>query len=49
MYAVTISFFTFPVSKVLYIKKIRPRLFKLHQAQFICKKLAADDDDAYLV
>ena len=47
MYAVTISFFAFPVSKELYIKKRRPRLFKLYQALFICKKLAADDD-AYL-
>ena len=44
MYAVTISFFAFPVSKELYIKKRRPRLFKLYQALFICKKLAAEDD-----
>ena len=36
MYAVTIYFCTFPVSKELYIfllKKRRPRLFKLYQAQ----------------
>ena len=41
-------FFTFPISKELYIfffkKKRRPRIFKLYQALFICKKLAADDD-----
>ena len=48
MNAVTISFFTFPISKELYIlKKRRPRLFKLYQALFICNKSAADDD-AYL-
>ena len=40
---------TFPISKELYTffkKKRRPRFFKLYQALFICKKLAADDDDA---
>ena len=45
MYAVTRCFFTFPISKELYIKKKRrPRLFKLYQALFIWKKLAVDDD-----
>ena len=49
MYVVTLSFFNFPVSKEPYIffKKRRPRLFKLYEALFICKKLEADDD-AYL-
>ena len=46
MYTATTYCFTFPVSKKLYIKKKRrPRLFKLYQALYICKKLAADDDD----
>ena len=42
-------FFTFPIPKELYIflKKRRTRLFKLYQASFICKNVAADDD-AYL-
>ena len=41
--------YTFPISKELYIKKKKkqPQLFKLYQALFICKKLAADND-AYL-
>ena len=47
MYAVTMSFFIFPISKELYIflKKRQLRLFKLYQALFICKNLGADDDD----
>ena len=42
-------FLTFPISKELniFLKKRPPRIFKLYQALFICKKLAADDD-AYL-
>ena len=47
MYAVTIMFFTFQISKELYIflKKRQPRLFKLYQVLFIWKKIAAEDDD----
>ena len=47
MYAVTRCFFTFPISKELYIlfkQNRRSRIFKLYQALFICKTLAADDD-----
>ena len=40
----TYLFFTFPIFKELYIKKRPPWLFKLYQALFICKKLAADYD-----
>ena len=42
-------FFTFPISKELYIQKKKwwTRLFKLYQTLFIYKKFAADDD-AYL-
>ena len=50
MYAVTINFSTFQYLKnytFFLKKKRRPRLFKLYQALFICKKFAADGD-AYL-
>ena len=47
MYAVTKYFFTFPISKELYVFKKKTwwtQLLKLHQVLFIYKKLAANDD-----
>ena len=46
MHAVTSYFFTFPISKELYIfkKMTWKRLFKLDLALFIYKKLASHDD-----
>ena len=44
MYAVTIIFLLFQyVKNYTFKKKSRPRLFKLYQALFIRKRIAADD------